>query len=62
MKTVSLLAEKFPDRVKKLAAKWVTIAARADVLPLGAWHGKQTPKESSVRDAVVGNQGGSNSR
>jgi len=45
MKTVSLLAEKFPDRVKKLAAKWVTITARADVLPLGAWHGKQTPKE-----------------
>jgi arylsulfatase A-like enzyme len=43
------LAEKYPARVKNLTAQWDKIAARADVLPLGAWHGKptakQTPKE-----------------
>ena len=27
------LAPKYPERVKKLAAKWDAIAARADVLP-----------------------------
>jgi arylsulfatase len=34
------LAEKDPARVKNLATQWDKIAARADVLPLGAWHGK----------------------
>jgi arylsulfatase len=43
------LAEKFPDRVKKLATQWDTIAARANVLPLGAWHGK-TPEKKSVAE------------
>jgi arylsulfatase len=43
------LAEKFPDRVKKLVAEWDAIAARANVLPLGAWHGK-TPEKKSVAE------------
>jgi arylsulfatase A-like enzyme len=31
------LAERHPERVKELAAKWDAWAARANVLPLGAW-------------------------
>ena len=31
------LAAKNPEKVKELAAKWDAYAARADVLPLGAW-------------------------
>lgn len=42
------LAQKNPGRAKKLAAEWDTIAARADVLPLGAWHGKQTEKKAAA--------------
>jgi len=38
------LAEKYPARVKKLTTQWDKIATRADVLPLGAWHG-QTPQK-----------------
>jgi arylsulfatase A-like enzyme len=38
------LAEKHPARVKKLTTQWDKIATRADVLPLGAWHG-QTPQK-----------------
>jgi arylsulfatase len=34
------VAQKHPDRLKKMATQWNAIAARADVLPLGAWHGK----------------------
>jgi arylsulfatase len=34
---MSDLAAKLPDKVKELAAKWDAYAARADVLPLGAW-------------------------
>ena len=34
------LSPKHPDRVKELSAKWDAFAARANVLPLGAWHGK----------------------
>lgn len=33
------LAEQQPDRVRDLAAKWDAYAARANVLPLGAWRG-----------------------
>jgi len=33
------LAEKYPARAKELPAKWDGYAARANVLPLGAWHG-----------------------
>jgi len=31
------LAEKFPDRTRKLAGQWQEWAARANVLPLGTW-------------------------
>jgi arylsulfatase A-like enzyme len=31
------LAVKYPDQVKDLAAQWDEWAARANVLPLGAW-------------------------
>jgi hypothetical protein len=31
------LAAQHPDKVKELAAKWDAWAARANVLPLGAW-------------------------
>lgn len=41
------LAEKFPDRVKKMATQWDAIAARTDVLPLGAWHGKSNEKQGA---------------
>lgn len=34
------LASAKPDRVKKMSATWDAWAARADVLPLGAWRGK----------------------
>ena len=34
------LASAEPDRVKKMSATWDAWAARADVLPLGAWRGK----------------------
>jgi arylsulfatase len=33
------LADAQPERVKTLAAQWDAWAARADVLPLGGWHG-----------------------
>jgi arylsulfatase A-like enzyme len=35
------------DRVQALAAAWDAWAARADVLPLGAWRGKPTPKATT---------------
>jgi arylsulfatase len=41
------LAQKNSDRVKKMAAQWDTIAARADVLPLGAWHEKAPEKKAA---------------
>jgi len=34
------LAAQHPDRVQRMAADWDTWAARAHVLPLGAWRGK----------------------
>lgn len=34
------LAEKHPERVRELAAKWDAYATRAHVLPLNAWRGK----------------------
>ncbi|HSU57252.1 MAG TPA: sulfatase-like hydrolase/transferase, partial [Candidatus Dormibacteraeota bacterium] len=39
------LAAKNPERVKELADKWDAFAARANVLPLGAWHGKAAIKK-----------------
>jgi arylsulfatase len=44
------LAQKHPDRVKELAAAWDAWAARANVLPLGAWHGKQAAKKAERKD------------
>ena len=49
------LAAQLPDKVKELAARWETWAARANVLPLGSWRGqpagkkntKQAPRQSS---------------
>ena len=38
------LAVEQPERVKTMAAAWDAWAARADVLPLGAWRGKSTGK------------------
>ncbi len=43
------LAESQPDRVKDLAAKWDAYAARANVLPLGAWRGTGNPGGSSKK-------------
>jgi arylsulfatase len=37
------LAGKKPEVVKRLAAEWDAFAARANVLPLGAWHEKAKP-------------------
>ncbi|MGE0100872.1 MAG: arylsulfatase [Blastocatellales bacterium] len=34
------LATKYPDRVRELSAKWDSWAARAKVLPLGAWRAR----------------------
>jgi arylsulfatase len=42
------LAEKYPARVKKLTTQWDRIAARANVLPLGAWHGQATEKKAAT--------------
>lgn len=39
------LAEKYPERVRKLAAQWDAWAARANVLPLGAWRAKNSASE-----------------
>jgi len=38
------LAGEEPDRVRDLAAKWDAYAARADVLPLGAWRADRSPQ------------------
>jgi len=38
------LSEKFPEKVKELASKWDGWAARANVLPLGAWKKEPEPK------------------
>lgn len=38
------LAAEQPERVQQLAAKWNTWAMRANVLPLGTWKGKNSPK------------------
>jgi arylsulfatase len=35
------LAAQMPEKVKELEAKWDAYAARADVLPLGAWRGQK---------------------
>lgn len=43
------LAASQPDRVKEMAAKWDAYAARADVLPLGAWRAEDSDKESFSR-------------
>jgi arylsulfatase A-like enzyme len=40
------LGAKHPDRVKELSAKWDAWAARANVLPLGAW---RAPAQSVIR-------------
>jgi arylsulfatase len=45
-----------PERVKSMAAAWEAWAARADVLPLGAWRGKGAAKStpaSTVRRFVL---------
>jgi arylsulfatase len=39
-----------PERVRELSAAWDTWAARADVLPIGAWHGKQAAKKAEQKD------------
>ncbi len=39
------LADKKPELVKELAAKWDAYAARADVLPLGAWRGQPKKRQ-----------------
>jgi arylsulfatase A-like enzyme len=41
------LAEKQPDKVKELAARWEAWAARANVLPLGSWRGQGAAKKNS---------------
>jgi arylsulfatase len=37
-----------PDRVKTMASTWDSWAARADVLPLGAWRGKGAAKSETL--------------
>lgn len=47
------LASAEPERVKELAAKWQTYAARARVLPLGTWRGQPKnakPKQNKKSD------------
>jgi arylsulfatase len=44
------LAREHPERVRELSAAWDTWAARADVLPIGAWHGKQAAKKAEQKD------------
>lgn len=47
------LAASEPARAKALAAKWDAYAARADVLPLGAWRGKDSgPANRKLRFAL----------
>jgi hypothetical protein len=41
------LAAAQPERVKSMAAAWDAWAARADVLPLGAWRGKNATKDDA---------------
>ena len=41
------LADEQPDKVKELATRWEAWAARANVLPLGAWRGQPAAKKSS---------------
>jgi arylsulfatase len=43
------LAQKQPDRVKELAAKWDAWAARADVLPLGGWKDPATSETQPAK-------------
>ncbi len=43
------LAADHPDRVREMAAAWDAYAARADVLPLGAWSQRRAPKPSRER-------------
>ena len=38
------LAASHPAKVQELAARWDAYAARADVLPLGVWRGKISPR------------------
>ncbi|APW61630.1 Arylsulfatase [Paludisphaera borealis] len=52
------LASSQPERVKDLAAQWDAYAARADVLPLGAWRaegGAQGPLSTKKRFALEPN-------
>ena len=42
------LASRHPKRVKAMAAQWDAYAARADVLPLGAWRGEKTDSREPV--------------
>jgi arylsulfatase len=44
------VAAKHPDIVKKMSAQWDAWAARADVLPLGAWH--DAPKHGEKKKKV----------
>ena len=41
------LAERQPDKVKELAARWDAWAARANVLPLGGWRGQPAGKKNT---------------
>jgi len=42
------LASSEPERVKALAAAWEAWAARADVLPLGTWRGKDGAEDDAL--------------
>ncbi len=49
------LAATMPDKVKELETKWNAYAARADVLPLGAWKGQaQGGKAKNAKKAKQG--------
>lgn len=43
------LVAKMPDLAKKLEAQWDAYAARADVLPLGGWRGKQAVEKTDQK-------------
>ncbi|MBN2508021.1 MAG: arylsulfatase [Verrucomicrobia bacterium] len=45
------LASAHPDRVRTMAAAWDAWAARADVLPLGAWRGKTATGRGALSTA-----------
>jgi arylsulfatase len=54
------LAEKHPEKVKELEAKWNDYAARAQVLPLHGWKNKNPEKFPEIENNTSKNSLGKN--